>query len=288
VRRKIIAQGGGGRTISLPIEWIRKNELKPGDELDIEGGQDNLVLTINEPHKKKKISIEIPDTEESYVRTYILNTYRVGYDSISVNYLGPESIINNVVETFLIGFEINKIDSSNYIIESISEPSFEKCESIIQRLFFIMSQILENILDKEIEQDVHKIQKYDNFLKRCLSKKVFKPNSQPLIWQFLSNMSHIARTAFHFKKQLNQEKNLDKKKLGMILKKLNEMIEITKQTYLKNDLINLHKVHEIYWAIQKDKSIPEKFSPEINYHLNILTRTIYLGCSPLIGYLSKS
>ena len=33
--RKIVAQGKGANTLTLPAEWIKLNNLKPGDEVAI-------------------------------------------------------------------------------------------------------------------------------------------------------------------------------------------------------------------------------------------------------------
>lgn len=81
-RRKIIKQGLGGRTISLPIDWVRKNNLRPGDDVKIYNEGNHLIITPTErPVKTTQLTIT-PATNKLLLRTLIANAYRSGAERI--------------------------------------------------------------------------------------------------------------------------------------------------------------------------------------------------------------
>jgi len=42
---------------------------------------------------------------------------------------------------------------------------------MIQRQFYILATILKEVFEKPLEREVHRMQRYDNFLKRGITKK---------------------------------------------------------------------------------------------------------------------
>ena len=48
MRRKIIKQGLGGYTVSLPISWVREQGLKARDDILIEEQKGNLIISASE------------------------------------------------------------------------------------------------------------------------------------------------------------------------------------------------------------------------------------------------
>ena len=47
MRRKLIKQGIDTYTLSLPVKWIRKNNLKASEEVDIGEEGSNLMVTFS-------------------------------------------------------------------------------------------------------------------------------------------------------------------------------------------------------------------------------------------------
>ena len=192
MRRKLIKQGGTGMTAYLPKEWIDQQHLSAGDDIEITILDNFLTIApCSEKNKQKEIFIPFKKGRESALRTMILNAYRAGFDKITVHYEGDERIMRDLVDMFLLGFEYFHIKDTTYVLESMSEPSYENFETIIRKQFYLLRQILDSLFDKNIEDLVFRLQKYDNFLKRCLSKQLFTIDGRGFFWQFLSYLSHI-------------------------------------------------------------------------------------------------
>ena len=289
MKRKIIAQGLGGRTIFLPINWIRKYHLQPGDEIDIQEQSEALHITLPSPHKKKdKKAITLQINQETAVasRMIIVNAYRAGFDLIKLNYDGPRTLIEEIVSQHLIGFEITN-SQKPYIIESVSEPSYDNCEKLLERIFFMISDILNTLPNPQLRDKVHKVQSYDNFIKRTIAKGIYTPQESLFLWQFLSQLAQIARICYHCNQdmlKMNREFNAIEKK---IFSETKQMFSILQKSYLKKDLSNLQDLHTLEHKIVRNqgKKLLEQKSSVPLYHLMTLARMIYLSQSPLLGIL---
>jgi hypothetical protein len=280
MQRKIVEQGAGAHTISLPVQWIRSHNLKPGDNLEIQNFDDDLLISSSsKKQKKKSITMTFKRTRESAHRTFLANAYRAGFDSITLMYNGKEKDIRDIVDHFMIGFELFKQADGTYLIESISEPSYDNFENIILKQFFLIEEILNDITNKELEIYVYKVQKYDNFLKRCLSKQIFSIQANMFLWQFLSYLAQIARLCLHFHRDL--PKNLDKEQKRAVQNLLN-MFTILHKAYVKKDYSLLPKLHLMEQEYKKKRKNRHGL---FYHHVTLLVRVIYISNSPLMGLL---
>ena len=66
--------------VSLPAKWIKENSLHKGDGIDIEGSENELVISLQPTGRKTESAVKLIGLTESSIRTLITNTYRKGYD----------------------------------------------------------------------------------------------------------------------------------------------------------------------------------------------------------------
>ena len=287
MRRKIIAQGLGGRTIFLPIRWVRENDLTPGDEVELVVNQKTIeIASTQKQGLKKKIELQIKQVADVSTRMILVNAYRAGFDTIEVAFDGRKQLLEEILSHYFIGFEITN-DKSPYIIEAVSEPDYENFEGMLQRLFYITQEAMSSLPNAGIEELVHKVQRYDNFLKRCISKGLYTPLASQFLWQFLSNLSQIARICYHFNNDLMSKKmKLTKKEIGL-LKECQGMFDILKRAYLKNEMNLLQDLHLLERKVVREEGKRElaKQATIALYHILSLARMIYLAQSPLLGIL---
>lgn len=274
--------------MSLPIKWIKKNNLKKGLELDVkENGNELTVSSIEREKKPSEIEIWIKDVRESAARTVIVNAYRIGYDKIIVHYPGNKNDLIEIANNHLLGFELFDKDKNIYTIENVSEPTYDKFEKIIKKMFVIILEILKDIENKELKYNVTRVQKYDNFLKRCISKGMIYVKAEPFYWQFLSNMAHIARECYHLNTYLQKTPLTGKEK--NIIKEIVNMFNILQEGYLTKDIDILMELHEMEQRIVYDKRKELlKDDPVIGHYLISIARLIYVANSPLVGVLQLS
>lgn len=287
MERKIIQQSATSVGISLPFKWVKKQGLKAGDSIDVSEKDADLMLSPKMGKKEKKeIKLEIKDLRESVVRTLLVNSYRAGFDKIYLEYNGKIDILNQIVKEHLLGFEVFHKEGKHFIVESVAEPSYDNFENIIEKQFFILLEIMRKTGTEDVKQDVFRVQKYDNFLKRCLAKNLFNHEATPFLWQFLSNLVQISRQCYHLSKIILGEKIKLKNFEIEYLKQCEEMFVLLQKGYLKKDLAPLTELHEREQVLVYEKG-PDLLKKDalVMHYLIYLARLIYLANSPLTGVL---
>src|SRR3989338_9117946 len=104
MKRKIVKLGPSTLVVSLPSKWIKRQELKAGDEIEVDDKDSQLVLNGKGEKKKTEATIDLHGLNESAIRTLVTNTYRLGYDKVMVHFENNDQYENlkQVVKTRLI------------------------------------------------------------------------------------------------------------------------------------------------------------------------------------------
>ena len=285
MQRKLIKQGVG-LTIYLPKRWTDQRNLKQGDQVEISTLNNNLIISPPLKNKEKKaINLNIINQKESVIRTEIVNAYRLGFDKIIIETNAKKQEINKIVNNFLVGFEIFEISNKKYSIESLTEPSYDDFENIINKQFFIIKQIIENIDKKAISNDVHRVQKYDNFLKRCIAKDLLTHTGSVYLWRFLSKLTRVARLFLHFQEELNLNKLKPTKENIETLNQAKEMLNLLRTSFAKRNDNEALKIHTYFNEYKKTFHKKIKKDPIKEYYLMSILTEIYLCSSPLVGFI---
>jgi phosphate uptake regulator len=292
MRRKLVKQGAATMMISLPSKWIKENKLDKGDEVDLIEKNNNIIIGAALQEKIKKIELTVNFTTESVIRTVITNAYRVGFDSIKLNFNNEKTfaIIQEVVSKNLLGFEVIKKEDNFCIIENITEPAIDQFDNIFNKIMLNIEElisILENFDSnpKEFADDERQIQKFDNFCRRVISKKDFSYKSI-LNWTFHAHLIHGQREVYWLLRYLKlNKKKLDKNSFDLINELKITFAEI-KKAYFKKDLSCLDKIQrdsqEIFYNKGYKYLNTSKDAIPIN-HLISAIRNFYLATGPLIG-----
>jgi len=298
MRRKLVRQGTSTMMISLPSDWIKKQKLGKGDEIDITEEDNKLILNKGETKPaKKKTKITLTNETETSIRTIIQNACRTGYDIIEIRF-NTEKQYTTIIHTlkdYLIGYDVVKKEANNCTIENLTEPSEEQFETLIKKIIYNVALMIENTEDRlknktkfEDYIDIDsKIKQYQNFCLRVIAKKGRK---SPLFWTFLVIMIHGHREIYHLNRYLDKNKinfeNFD------FINEIKTMFKLLSEAYLNKDISKLEKIHELeknliyndfYKLIQKNKK-----ENIVLYHLTASARNFYLATSPLIGLLLES
>ena len=189
MRRKLVKQGNATMMVSLPAKWIHEHNLVKGAEITIEPYEHNLIISAEKVEVKSETTITLKSSAESSIRTLITNAYRTGYDRIIVHFENNKQLaaLTDVIKTRLIGFDILKKEKDMCIVENITEPSPELFDTLIKKIFYNIDELFnltkirfESKGDfelQDIEEIQERIQKYDNFCRRVISKRKFKNQS---------------------------------------------------------------------------------------------------------------
>lgn len=291
MKRKIVKQGAATMMISLPSKWCKKFGIGKGDEVDIEEVNENLLINTKEIKGKAKTEITLIGLTESSIRTLITNTYRMGYDKIRVNFSSNTQfkMLQQVIKTRLLGFDVIKKEKNFCIIENITEPSPEQFENLLQKIFLNIIELFEITEDRlqgrkpvsDYEDIEDRIQQYDNFCRRVIVRRRFEKNPQ-LFWTFLTSINRGQRELYHLNKFLNKKKIKGSKEIIDLLKDARIIFDMIREAYSKKDISLLEKVHELEKKMIYQKAYKILKSPAA-YHITVCIRNFYLASSPLMG-----
>ncbi len=284
--------------ISLPAKWVKEYNLEKGSEVNLEISSDTLLISAREVVLKSETSIKLVDLTESSIRTLITNTYRSGFDKVKIYFANEKqfAVLNEVIKSRLIGFEIIKKSKDYCVVENITEPSLDQFETIIHKIFFNISELFEitkKRMNAELDTDdfeevEERIQKYDNFCRRVISKRNISHKHSEFLWSFLALMIHAQREIYLLNRVLDG-KTVSLKIKGLLEDAI-EVFDILKKAYVERDFTGLTKLHSLekdliykktYQLLQRQKGLENIFV----YHIASCIRRFYQSNSPLAGLL---
>ncbi len=300
MKRKVVKQGAATLMVSLPSKWTKRFELKKGEEINIEELGDNLLISKDAAPAKRYTTITLANHTESAIRTAITNTYRAGYDSVTV-YFGDDHRYNILLKTIrnnLLGFDVIKKEKDSCTVENITEPSDMQFDVLLRKVFYNISLFIEStqkrlagkISFEDYEELELKIQQYDNFCRRVMSKNNPFGSKTSFFWTFLSLIVHGQRELYHLNRFLDKNKIVCK--YAILLDNVAQSFELLTEAYFKKEVRKLERLHELeketmyvgmYKHIQKDGK-----ENIVLYHSAAALRQFYLASSPLIGLLLET
>lgn len=299
MKRKLIKQGSGGFTIYLPKKWVDSKGLGEGGEVTINELDTSLVIS-SEVKTKKHGSIEMKADNKDQFKNILTHYYRRGYDVVEIKNIDEEDmkVIRDLINDFLLGFEITDFRSSSCIIENISEPSGEKYDVILRRIFLLIQEMIEIIADMyekgihegsfRVDQTITKADKFILFCRRLVIKE--KEQRNPVLhWELLTFLMHIVHSLKYLHKYLKDEKNMkpDQRIVGLF-KELQDYYQLFYDAYFSQNVDNIYKLDSLKWKYQFGechdllKMDLENNDVVVSYQRELF-RLIQIGASPMLS-----
>jgi len=174
MKRKIIKQGHNTLTMTLPSEWVKKLNLKAGDELNLIENSGSLEINGKQNNKKKSTTIDITGFRVPMLWRFFQGAYREGYDEIKLTFdpskkdyegvydyysthIGYSKIgmppakqsvlnmVNELVNRF-IGIEIIDHGDNYIIIREMGEFSSKEFDNSLRRIFLLLQDLFDKII----------------------------------------------------------------------------------------------------------------------------------------------
>lgn len=180
MKRKVIQIAGSTCLISLPKRWVEQNNIKKGQELDIQEDDSKLLIRAHGSQPQSSKTIDITGLDRTTALFYIRNSYRAGYDSILITYADPNaehlrvgkkitfsSVIHEEVGR-LVGVEIIEQKENSCLIKSISETKQDDFQNILRRIFILVNDLANDISEGYANKKnlfVTVMEKHDNITK---------------------------------------------------------------------------------------------------------------------------
>lgn len=249
MKRKVVLHGPSTLTISLPANWVKKFNIKKGEELDVvEHGKELRINTNSITFEKKQIDLE---NLERLGRSYVTSSYRQGYDEIDFTYGDSNYIktIQNIITRETTGFEIIRQYGNSCTIKDLTGHSRDEFNTALRRIWLLLLDLSNESLVaikknnpkelKNIKLMDYSINKFSNYCLRILIKKShYDFKKTPLYYYFVKSLEEIAD-------QYKDLCNFHSENLKKIDKDLLELFDKTNS--------HLNSLYELFYKYDKQK-----------------------------------
>lgn len=220
MRRKIIRQGNNSYTLTLPIRWIDEHRLKPGEEIEIvpEGDALRLQPVTGRDVPESTVEIDLQAFRGETVRGILNQLYRHGFDRIQllVKDEAQRKIVRQTTKETMLGFQLIEETERRIVVQNIAEPSEEKLDVILRRLFLTIAHEGERILAQlqagklngpERAETRLLVDNYTNYIRRTIIRRhVGGPRGSYVLYYMASLLSLIAHSHYYLARYIEQEK----------------------------------------------------------------------------------
>jgi phosphate uptake regulator len=147
MKRKIVQHGSSSLTVTLPYSWVKKYDLKKGDELSCEINGSKIEFSTGSDVQINRKEVDVTEFG-LFTRNNLTHLYEVGYDEVVIRLHGERSlgeIKKRIGE--LIGFEIIDIDEKKIMVKSIAHTMEQDFDIMLRKSFLIIKQMGEEVYD---------------------------------------------------------------------------------------------------------------------------------------------
>ena len=182
LKRKVVRHGPSSLTISLPMTWAKKFNVKAGDEVEVEEKGESVLVTSGKNVKcvmKKEINIS---EYGSMMGRALGALYKIGYDEVVINYddVNTYETVQNEFKKGLIGWEIIAHGKNHCVVKLVARDLSEEFNTMFRREFLVLLSICDDSFDvvknnnfddlRSIILRDMSVNKFSDFCRRVLNK----------------------------------------------------------------------------------------------------------------------
>ena len=301
MKRKVSQIGPATLMVSLPSKWVKKHNIKKGDEIDISESEGKLIVG-GEGEEIKKTTINLTKSSDSFYKRLFSNAYKKGYDEILVNF-PDENLFSKVMWAIknLFGYEIVNQTEKSCLIKSLANEKAEEFDNLVSKCFLLLKHSAE-ICYQDISEGNAKnlddiidltenIQKFTDFCRRLINKKIYK-NSDLAEYHYiiLMRLILIANKYNYIYSYISKGKKFKISKDTLnFFSETNKLIDLFYEAYYKKDITKINNIDEKKRILMNKtcEFLKTKKGCEniVIYHLAEIIRLVYDNNSQLMGLL---
>lgn len=290
MKRSVIQLAGKTHVISLPSKWVKKYNIKKGDELEISEEDAGLRISCNNKEKERKISIDITDFNATLIWHSLLSLYKEGYDEIDVHFDNTKTRYEKTDEIVVVlhllqditdycmGMEIVKHGKNNCVLREVSKVKANEFNILFRRMHYSILNLLNDGVDAINNKDYEllktlaehsekSINKLTCTCIRAFNKDNNNSHSNLVLVYNLENIGDYINNIFEYIEHSKKDISDESKKLIAETQRI--FLEYNNCFY-KGDLKEINKLHiEIINMKIKLNKIKVKNIEENNYINNI-------------------
>lgn len=269
MKRKVIKQGNGTLTMTLPKKWTAQMGLTGESELDVEESGSELIVSSSKAKKGQTVEITLESNNTIYIRQIIRNVYLGGHDEIYVRYFDSKSIkhINQAVDE-LIGFHVIEQSDKGCLIKNLSSVMNEEFSVLLRKVFLLNKNLLEMLCEDlkkkklrntdQIRGITKNIHQFGDYCRRTIFKrKIFDDFKAARMYVLITRLISIANTIEYLYEHLSAKNklNITKNELDL-MKKTHAFYVLLYDTYYNKKIKDIPKLSIIKGELN-NKLLPE-------------------------------
>lgn len=283
--RKVIQIAESTQLISLPRKWCISNNIKKGDELDVETSGRKLTVSTDSSPQNEQVEVDISKLDRTSIVYLIRALYKKGYDEIKVNFgklTVPHYRIDKDVNVASVvhfemnrcpGLEIIELKPSYCVLKVISKADPKEFDNILRRTFLMVGDTCKDLMaalktnDKNLLGTIE--EKHDNatrFINHCCrminkrleddpKKATFLFNIISILDKVLDNLKNVSRAMLKYDDKITDG-------TIAILEKICESYDMYYDLFYKFNLENIHKMNQSKEQIYREILVNSKEIPK--------------------------
>ncbi|MFH1064021.1 MAG: hypothetical protein V1729_03000 [Candidatus Woesearchaeota archaeon] len=300
MQRKLVKQGQNALTVTLPAKWLRGMSLNAGDEIFIDDGGKDLILSASDREGVKNGSFNLDSASNDQIRSVLASAYKSGYDEIILNFneQPPLQIINALISTFT-GLEVVSQTKTSVVIKSFLRTEEKEVMNLVVKMFQILKLVAEMIeddwnsvdfenIDQLIKGNVRKLR--DHCLRTIHVNKYGGDKSYDY-YDFVTQLEKLGADL----RSLAEYASKNKPARSSVIKDIRAALDKCYECYLKNDPVKAN----LFWiehyrkrghtiGFDMLKKLYKKDDPIIiGVYVTIMRRFTHIG-SRLMSLTSKA
>lgn len=182
MKRKIIRQGHNTLTVTLPSDWVKKLNIKSGDEVDVFEDSGSLVINGKQNGEHDVVTLDINGLRVPMLWRFFQSIYREGYNEIRIifdpskkdyegafNYYSSQfeykrfgekpvkksalDMIHELVHRF-IGVEVIDTGKDYCVVREMGELSAKEFDNSLRRIFLLLIDLFDKVINAMKQNDV--------------------------------------------------------------------------------------------------------------------------------------
>ena len=202
MKRKVIKLASNTLVVSLPSAWVKKTALSKGDEVDIDGSGDMLLIAPKGKSVSKSFTIDVD--RMGFSKNMLSYLYQKGYDEVEIINLDT-AVFKDAKDRVsdLMGFEIVEHSERRCVIKAVSKEMDSEFGIILRRTFLITLEMAKHLSEAISKNECSRVKEirglekttntFTDFCKRVLSKGSYNdPENTVYMYIIVRDIEKIA------------------------------------------------------------------------------------------------
>lgn len=199
MKRKTIQMSQATQLVSMPADWVRRNNIKKGTTVNVEEFDNKIMVFYKD--EERHAEVDLKDYNERMIRWLISSYYKLGYNEMIFKFHTEKQLkeVQNLISKITTGFTIN-IQKNKIIIKNLLKDNEEEFRNTLEKAFLITISMGENIVEANKTHQKNFLQKIKeteevnnqltNYCERAINKKLI--NKSNLEYIIAWNLEKIA------------------------------------------------------------------------------------------------